>query len=235
MGTQEIILSIETATPVCSVALHIQGNLVASYELHTERSHSDQLTSIIEQVCKQSNILLSDVSAVALSKGPGSYTGLRIGVATAKGLCFALDKPLIAINTLEAMVWQINSFFDKDTLFCPMIDARRMEVYCLVADAYGKILEETQAKIIDNQSFDNILSQKKVVFFGNGAMKCRTVIQHENAIFIEGLYPVAKTVGLLASKRYTQKAFEDLIYFEPFYLKDFVGKKVADKVREYKC
>jgi tRNA threonylcarbamoyladenosine biosynthesis protein TsaB len=228
LSTQEIILSIETATPVCSVALHIQGNLVASYELHTERSHSDQLTSLIEQICKQSGISLPQISAVAISKGPGSYTGLRIGVATAKGLCFSLNKPLIAINTLEAMVWQINTFFDKNTLFCPMIDARRMEVYCLVADSKGGILETTQAKIIDNQSFENILSQNKVVFFGNGATKCKTAIQHENAIFIEDLYPIARTVGLLASKQYTQKAFEDLIYFEPFYLKDFVGKKVTN-------
>ncbi|KOY88159.1 tRNA threonylcarbamoyladenosine biosynthesis protein TsaB [bacterium 336/3] len=223
-----MILSIETATPVCSVALHIAGNLVANYELHTERSHSDQLTSMIEQICKQSGVRLSDISAVAISKGPGSYTGLRIGVATAKGLCFALDKPLIAINTLEAMVWQINAFFGENTLFCPMIDARRMEVYCLVADSKGNILEGTQAKIIDNQSFENILSTNKVVFFGNGATKCKSMIEHENAIFLEGVYPTAKTVGLLASQKYPQNIFEDLIYFEPFYLKDFVGKKVTN-------
>jgi len=228
LNAQEIILSIETATPVCSVALHIAGNLIASYELHTERSHSDQLTSMIEQVCKQGGVKLPEIAAIAISKGPGSYTGLRIGVATAKGMCFALDKPLVAINTLEAMVWQINTFFGENTLFCPMIDARRMEVYCLVADTKGNILQETEAKIIDHQSFENILSTNKVVFFGNGAMKCQELIQHENAIFLDGLYPSAKTVGLLASQKYTQKAFEDLIYFEPFYLKDFVGKKVTN-------
>lgn len=228
MNTQEIILSIETATPVCSVALHIAGNLVANYELHTERSHSDQLTSMIEQICKQSGVRLSDISAVAISKGPGSYTGLRIGVATAKGLCFSLDKPLLAVNTLEAMVWQINTFFGEKTLFCPMIDARRMEVYCLVTDSKGNILEETQAKIIDSQSFENILSTNKVVFFGNGAAKCKSILEHENAIFLENVYPTAKTVGLLASQKYPQNIFEDLIYFEPFYLKDFVGKKVTN-------
>jgi len=225
-----LILSIETATPVCSVALHKEKQLIASYELHTERSHSDQLTTLIEQICKQTGFQVSDLAAIAVSKGPGSYTGLRIGVATAKGLCFALNKPLVAINTLEAMVWQVNSFFDENTLFCPMIDARRMEVYSLVANSRGEILEETQAKIIDASSFEAFLAAQKVVFFGNGAKKCKNVLQHTHAIFLDDIYPLAKTVGLLAQQKFENQDFENLIYFEPFYLKDFVGKKVSDIV-----
>jgi tRNA threonylcarbamoyladenosine biosynthesis protein TsaB len=222
----KIILSIETATPICSVALHYEHRLLSIYELHSEKSHSEQLTVLIEQICKQNNILLKDISAVAVSKGPGSYTGLRIGTATAKGLCFALQKPLVAVNTLEAMVWQISAWVEPETLLCPMIDARRMEVYCLLANTKKEILEPTQALIVEPHSFEKYLSEQKIIFFGNGAKKCKDILKHPNAIFWENLYPSARSVGQIAWQKYQQAEFENLIYFEPFYLKDFVsGKK----------
>jgi len=225
-----IILSIETATPVCSVALHNENKLLGVYELHTEKSHSEQITVLIEQICKQNNISLKEISAVAVSKGPGSYTGLRIGTATAKGLCFALQKPLIAVNTLEGMIWQISACVEPETLLCPMIDARRMEVYCLLANREKEIIEPTQALIVEPHSFEKYLSEKKIVFFGNGASKCKDILNHENAVFWENLYPSARSVGQIAWQKYQQSEFENLIYFEPFYLKDFVGVQPAKKM-----
>ncbi len=218
-----MILSIETATPVCSVALHQEGKLIASYELHTEKSHSEELTLLIQEICKQSKCQLSEVSAIAISKGPGSYTGLRIGVATAKGLCYALQKPLVAINTLEAMIEQVIPFYSPNTLFCPMIDARRMEVYCLVANTQRELLMPTSAIIVENETFANYLSRDKVIFFGNGAEKCKKVISHPNAIFLENIYPLAKSMGEMAWKKYQKGEFENLFYFEPYYLKEFVS------------
>lgn len=218
-----LILSIETATPACSVALHQAGNLVALAELHTENAHSEQLTILIEQIIQRSKYTLQHIDAIAVSKGPGSYTGLRIGVATAKGLCFALDKPLIAINTLEAMTEQVRSIQTQKTLFCPMIDARRMEVYCLLADENGKMIVPTEAKIIEKNAFEDFLNQHKIVFFGNGAEKCKAIISSENAIFFAGVSCSAKSMGQLAYQKFLDKDFEELIYFEPFYLKDFVS------------
>lgn len=217
-----MILSLETATPICSVALHQEGNLIAHYELHTEKSHSEELTTLIQEICKQTKCQFSEISAVAVSKGPGSYTGLRIGVATAKGLCYALQKPLIAINTLMAMVEQVVNFFPSSTLFCPMIDARRMEVYALVANNQREILMPTSAIIVEANTFESYLNTGKVVFFGNGAEKCRKVISHPNAIFLENIYPLAKSMGKLAWQKFQAGAFEDLFYFEPYYLKEFL-------------
>jgi len=218
-----LILSIETATPACSVALHQNGILLSLAELHIENAHSEQLTMLIEQVMQRAKRKLEELDAVAVSKGPGSYTGLRIGVSTAKGLCFALDKPLLAINTLEAMVEQLRVFRTESTLFCPMIDARRMEVYCLVADENLQILSPTEAKIIENNAFEEFLHTYKMVFFGNGAQKCQELISHKNALFVEGFTCSAKSLGQLAHAKFLAKDFEELIYFEPFYLKDFVS------------
>lgn len=220
-----VILSIETATSVCSVALHQAGNLLGVYELYSEKSHSEQLSVLIEQICKQNHLLLKDISAVAVSQGPGSYTGLRIGTATAKGLCFALQKPLIAINTLEAMVWQISSWVEENTLLCPMIDARRMEVYCLLANQAKEIVEPTQALVVMPNSFEKYLSERKIVFFGNGASKCQAVLTHKNCIFWNNIFPSARSLGQIAWQKFQQNQFENLIYFEPYYLKDFVGTK----------
>ena len=219
-----LILSIDTSTKVCSVALHKDSRLLAINELYTEKSHSGMLTILCETVVKHAGFSLYDVDAFAVAKGPGSYTGLRIGVSTAKGFCFALDKPLLAINTLEAMAFQVKYFYDKSHLVCPMIDARRMEVYCQVLDNEMNVISETEAKIIDEESFSALLSRKKIVFMGDGSAKCQEKITHQNAIFpkIE-ITPSAKTVGILATNLYEKSLFENVVTFEPFYLKDFVG------------
>ena len=225
-----LILSIDTSTKVCSVALHQDGKLLAVNELYTEKSHSGMLTTLCENVVKHAGFSLNDLNAFAVAKGPGSYTGLRIGVSTAKGFCFALDKPLIAVNTLEAMAYQLKDFYDETHLLCPMIDARRMEVYCQVLDNQMNIILETEAKIIDELSFSELLDEKKVVFFGDGAAKCQAEITHKNAVFLHTeIHPSAKTIGVLATKSFEKSLFENVVTFEPFYLKDFVGTQ-AKKV-----
>lgn len=219
-----LILSIDTSTKVCSVALHQYGKLLAINELYTEKSHSGMLTTLCENVVRYAGFSLNDLDAFAVAKGPGSYTGLRIGVSTAKGFCFALDKPLIAVNTLEAMAYQLKDFYDETHLLCPMIDARRMEVYCQILDNQMNVISETEAKIINELSFSEILDEKKIVFFGDGATKCRAEISHKNAVFLNTeIHPSAKTVGLVATKSFEKSLFENVVTFEPFYLKDFVG------------
>ena len=219
-----LILSIDTSTKVCSVALHQDGKLLAINELYTEKSHSGMLTTLCENVVKHAHFSLSDLDAIAVAKGPGSYTGLRIGVSTAKGFCFALDKPLIAVNTLEAMAFQIKDFYDASYLICPMIDARRMEVYCQILDSEMNTVSKTEAKIIDEESFAELLAKNKIVFIGDGAVKCQEKITHPNAIFpTTEITPTAKTIGILATNFYTKSLFENVVTFEPFYLKEFVG------------
>ncbi|GAB3923630.1 tRNA (adenosine(37)-N6)-threonylcarbamoyltransferase complex dimerization subunit type 1 TsaB [Larkinella terrae] len=222
-----LILSLDTSTTVCSVALHHDGAVVACYELFTEKSSSGMLTTLIQNAVQQSGYPLSDLDAVAVAKGPGSYTGLRIGVSTAKGLCFALDKPLLAINTLEAMAHQLSGFYPRSYALCPLLDARRMEVYGAVYDSEGREIRPTSAQIIDEQSFADLLAEQPVVFFGNGAAKCRAVLSHQpNAVFPDSVvHPSAKTVGKLAALAYTENRFENVADFEPYYLKDFVGTK----------
>ena len=226
--TSPIILCLETSTKACSVALGQNGKVRAVKESLDEKySHAENLTLYIEEVCCQANIRLQDVDAIAVSKGPGSFTGLRIGVSTAKGLCYALDKPLIAINSLEAMVvGQISNLKSQiSNLFCPMIDARRMEVYCAVYDEQGNEIKKTSAEIIDENSFSDLLPKHKIYFFGDGATKCKSKISHPNAIFIEEVNPSAKFMIPIAEKCFSEKKFEDVAYFEPFYLKDFVDSK----------
>ncbi len=224
------IISLDTSTTVCSVALHHTnspdaGTLLACYELFTERTSSAMLTTLISNIVSQAGYELARLDAIAVAKGPGSYTGLRIGVSTAKGLCFALDKPLLAINTLAAMTEQIRSYFPTDYLLCPMIDARRIEVYCALYNTNGEEIQQTSAKIIDEYSFNEWLVQKPVVFFGDGAAKCRLLIGNQpNAIFpgIDVL-PSARTIGLLAASAFFRGQFENVATFEPFYLKDFMA------------
>ncbi len=219
-----LIISIDTSTKVCSVALHQEGKLLAFSELFAEKSHSGRLTMLIAQMVENAGFTLAEVDAIAVAKGPGSYTGLRIGVSTAKGLAFALDKPLLSVNTLEAMVAQITPFFPNDYWFCPMLDARRMEVYCGVWDKDLQVMQVTEAKIIDESSFEELLTEHRVVFFGDGAAKCKQKITHPNALFLAtDIHPSAKTIGYLAWEAYQQQAFENVVSFEPFYLKDFVG------------
>lgn len=219
------ILSIETSTTVCSVALHRDGELLAIREDSRPNSHAVNITLFAEAVAKEAGISLQNIDAIAVSKGPGSYTGLRIGVSAAKGLCYGLDKPLIAINTLEGMALneQLNAHITPSALLCPMIDARRMEVYCALFDSQRSLVEETKAVIVDESSFSMHLDTHKVIFFGDGAAKCRPVLTHPNAVFVDGITPSARLTGKLAYEYYQQSRFEDVAYFEPFYLKEFVG------------
>lgn len=227
-----IILSIETSTKACSAAIHQDGKLLSVSELYNEKSSSGMLTTLIEHVVKTASLTLQDIDAIAVAKGPGSYTGLRIGVSTAKGLCFTLEKPLIAINTLEALAYQLSTVnyqlgsIPLSILLCPMLDARRMEVYCAVYKADTlEVLEPTQAKIIDETSFADLLEKHKIIFFGDGAEKCRTTLGgNSNAIFFNHtIFPSAKSIGALATRAFEQQQFENVADFEPFYLKEFVG------------
>ncbi|GIV39303.1 MAG: tRNA (adenosine(37)-N6)-threonylcarbamoyltransferase complex dimerization subunit type 1 TsaB [Thermonema sp.] len=227
-----MILSIETATDVCSVALHNEGQLLASFALHLPQAHGKHLASLIDKLKQELSLDLRQLSAIAVSKGPGSYTGLRIGVATAKGLCYALQKPLIAVNTLEAMAYSARQYnLIQDAWICPMIDARRMEVYCMLIDHRGKVQSPTEAKIIDKDSFSELLSERYVIFCGNGMPKCRSLLEkRERALFMDHVVPHAEAVGALAWQRFQEGAFEDVAYFEPFYLKDFIAGKPKSKI-----
>jgi len=222
-----LILGIETATKNCSVALFQNGIVIAEKEhISDGYTHAEQLTSFIEEIVKLTNITLKDIDAVALSKGPGSYTGLRIGTSTAKGLCYALEIPLIAISTLKAMAFGMAKN-EKTAIYCPMIDARRMEVFSALFDENNKEIRSVQADVVDEQTYTKFLVNE-VLFFGDGALKCKEIINHKNAKFIEGIYPSAKNLGILANAKFENKDFEDVAYFDPYYLKDFVaGKKKA--------
>ncbi|HTJ53494.1 MAG TPA: tRNA (adenosine(37)-N6)-threonylcarbamoyltransferase complex dimerization subunit type 1 TsaB [Cyclobacteriaceae bacterium] len=222
-----LILSLETSTPVCSVALHDNGKLIAAAETHISQSAATKLAVLIDDVKKLAGIKMEELNAVAVTSGPGSYTGLRISTSTAKGLCYALNIPMISIGTLELLAFQVSKLTIEQFFLCPMIDARRMEVYCLVADRELKIKQAVQAKIIDETSFSEYLSERKVLFFGDGAEKCKTMITHSNAYFIENIFPAASQLGFLAHKKFELQQFEDLVHFEPFYLKDFVAKKAS--------
>lgn len=219
------IISIETATPVGSVALHSEGKLIAQRINNNQRKHGENITLFIDEVAKEAGITLKAIDAIAVSKGPGSYTGLRIGVSAAKGLCYGLEIPLISVNTLEGITHHqlLNAYKQQDVLFCPMIDARRMEVFCALYNSAGEEKQNTQALVIDEDSFKSHLNQKQVVFFGNGAEKCRSTLTHPNAIFVDDIEASAQTIGEVAFKKYQNKQFEDVAYFEPFYLKEFVA------------
>lgn len=219
-----LILQLETSTISCSVALSLDGNTIAVKELAERNIHAGYLTLFIEDVVAQCGKTLRDIGAVAVSMGPGSYTGLRIGVSTAKGLCYALDIPLIAINTLQAMTVGFMSLYnDQSVLFCPMIDARRMEVYAAVYNSQLDELLPVEARIIDENSFSDLLQNQNIVFFGDGAMKCQEVLAgNPTAIFVPEFLNSAKDLSSLAALKYDRKEFEDVAYFEPFYLKDFL-------------
>ena len=229
-----MILCLETSTRSCSVALGKDGKILALKESVDEKySHSENLTLYIESVCKQASAKLRNVDAIAVSQGPGSFTGLRIGVSTAKGLCYSLDKPLIAINSLQAMALGCINLkpgtSNQKHLYCPMIDARRMEVYCAVYDEHLKDIRTTSADIIDEKSFADLLAKNKMIFFGDGAEKCKSILAHSNAIFVDGINPSAQHMLPLAEKYFSEKKFEDVAYFEPFYLKDFITSSARSK------
>ena len=218
-----LILNLETATKTCSVALAKDADVLAHKELTTEKfSHAEKLNLFIEQVIAEANSSLNDLEAVAISAGPGSYTGLRIGTSTAKGLCYALDIPLISINSLKALAARVES---RSGLLCPMFDARRMEVYCAIYDNELNSILTTDAIVIDESSFQTELNSGLVHFIGPGAEKCMAAIKHENAIFDLKIEVSAKGMALLSEQKFKGSDFEDVAYFEPAYLKDFVAGK----------
>ena len=222
-----LILNIETSTRNCSVALFSGDKLIAEKSLLSEKySHSEKLTLFIEDVIRNSDYKLVDLDAIAVSKGPGSYTGLRIGVSTAKGLSYSLDIPLISISNLQSMAFNMSKKNSNYDLYCPMIDARRMEVFSAFYDKDNNQVRDIKADIITQYSYVKELEKNKVLFFGDGSPKCKNVLDSENAYFIENVFPRAEDMGLFALEKYNNKNFENVAYFEPFYLKDFLaGKK----------
>lgn len=220
-----LILSIETSSKYCSVALHESGKLVASEEVLLERSHSEQITLLIGKVMGNIGEGKS-LSAVAVSKGPGSYTGLRIGVSTAKGLCFALDLPLIGVNTLQVISARVNKEYNKEKFpVSPMMDARRMEVYTALFDPENNFVKETEPKIIDEGFRSDLLKKSSIVFAGDGAFKFKEFVSGKSeALFVDGIHPSAEFMGELAYRQFSAAQFEDVAYFEPFYLKEFYNK-----------
>jgi len=217
------ILQLETATQVCSAALSKNGETIAVKELQANNIHAGSLTLFIQEVMQMAGINYGDLDAIAVSKGPGSYTGLRIGVSTAKGLCFALDKPLIAVGTLPMMASGfLNSEPDFQGLICPMIDARRMEVFTAVYNTELHAIEQVTAKIIDAESFLAYLEKESITFIGDGAAKCKSAITYPNAKFSNENFNSASNMSTLAYGAFKKSEFEDVAYFEPFYLKDFV-------------
>lgn len=221
-----LIIHIETATPVCSVALSENGVLLQLRETSEKNSHSAVITLFIDEVMKAAGKEYHQLDAVAVSMGPGSYTGLRIGVSTAKGICYAIDKPLIAISTLQAMAAGVKKEIESlgtPSLFCPMIDARRMEVYNALYNPDLSVYRETCADIITSGSFHDELERFRIQFFGNGAEKCRPLLEsHPNAVFPEDFSISAAHMISLAEEKYSGKEFADVVYFEPYYLKDFI-------------
>lgn len=219
------ILSIETATTVCSVCVSAGEKVLAFKEVNSGYTHAENLHVFIQEVMKETGLSFSQLDAVAVSKGPGSYTGLRIGVSTAKGLCYGQDIPLIAIDTLESMAFAVASQKKEDALYCPMLDARRMEVYCAVYDQHGKNVIPVNALILDESSIQPFAKDKPVYFFGDGMDKARPLLSTlKGVIFIENVFPSAKNMVTLAAEKFSRKTFENLAHFEPFYLKEFFTK-----------
>jgi tRNA threonylcarbamoyladenosine biosynthesis protein TsaB len=234
-----LILHIETATDICSVALSAGEQLLALEESGPERSHATMLNPFIKKVYADAGREMSQTDAVSVSKGPGSYTGLRIGVSTAKGLAYGLGIPLLACGTLESMTQGVLDHsalkpylkeHKEDLILSPMLDARRMEVYTTFITPGLETLREVSAEVISPDSFQDILTEHKVVFFGNGSGKCKEVLQHPNTHFLEGINPSAAHMIFPCLKRYNVGIFEDVAYFEPFYLKDFIATTPRKKV-----
>jgi tRNA threonylcarbamoyladenosine biosynthesis protein TsaB len=222
-----LILNIETTTKNCSVSLSKEGKLIALKEINDGRySHAENLHPFITSVLQESNYTYSDLTAIAVSKGPGSYTGLRIGVSAAKGFCFALEIPLLSIDTLQALAAQAHI---ETGVIVPILDARRMEVYQAVFDATHKTIENTEAVIVEKETYDTYLSKGKITFLGDAVPKIKEIIKHENAVFIDNSFPSAKEMVQLSYDKFQQKDFEDVAYFEPYYLKDFMAIKSTKK------
>lgn len=213
------LLSLETSTDVCSVAIHQNGELLSHQVHNVQKSHSSLLPQIALDICQEAGLKLDEMSAIAVSEGPGSYTGLRIGVSTAKGFAYTLQIPLIAVPTLDIMLEAVRGKFPGDHYLCAMMDARRMEVYIKMEDHTGGERWKTQPMILEAHTFKE--QQDPVYLFGNGMPKFREIAAQDNLIFIEDIYPDAANMGRMALEKYQSNAFEDVAYFEPNYLKEW--------------
>ena len=226
-----VILNIETSTRVCSVSLAVDGVVKAIKESKIKNSHAEQVTLFSKTVIEEAGFTYDRLDAIAVSKGPGSYTGLRIGVSTAKGYCFALDKPLISVTTLDAMAWGlVNALRNKKQkldayLYCPMIDARRMEVYDAVYDYQLNKVKNISATILDEHTYDKFSARYAMVFGGDGAEKAKALYfgNSHKTYFLDGFEPSSMYMAELAEQKFQQQNFEDVAYFEPYYLKEFVA------------
>lgn len=221
------ILNIETSTDYCSVSISNNGNCeslkINIPDPENNKTHSELLAVFVNEIIIGLKIKMTDIDAVAISGGPGSYTGLRIGTSTAKGLCFGANLPLMSLNTIQIMATMARAKYSQDIDYIiPMIDARRMEVYTSVFDKNLNVVVDTEAKIIDENSFAEY-ADKKVLFCGNGASKCKDVLARDNFVFIDGIFPSAEYMCQLAEQNYSMRNFVDLVYYEPFYLKEFVA------------
>lgn len=219
------ILNIETSTEVCSVAVSHDGECIYQLEHTTGLAHTTHLAPFVEEALGYIDNHAIPLDVVAVSQGPGSYTGLRIGVSTAKGLCYGREVRLVAVPTLHTLCVPVLLHHDlpEDALLCPMIDARRMEVYDTIVDRALTTIRPTTADVITAESFADLLEKQPIYFFGNGAEKCKTLLTHPNARFIEGIVPHAKHMFPLAERAIALEQFEDVAYFEPYYLKEFVA------------
>ncbi len=222
------ILNVDTSTNVCSVAVSQDGACIFDKEDHSGPNHAERLGAFVDEALSFIDNHAIPLDAVAVSCGPGSYTGLRIGVSMAKGICYGRDVKLLAVPTLELLCVPVllrEIVTDDDALLCPMLDARRMEVYAQLFTRSLREVRPIQADVVDADTYREYLDKHPVYFFGNGAMKCKEVIDHPNAHFIEGIEALAKNMLPLAERRMAREEFEDVAYFVPFYLKDFVAKQ----------
>jgi len=224
------LLFLETATEVCSVALSKKNKIVASICSNKDNSHAENLFSYIDEVLFKSQCKISEMDGIVFGVGPGSYTGLRIGASAAKGICYALNIPLIGISTLKNIVLGAKSQLNNEqkALFCPMIDARRMEVFTALFDENGEIISEIESKVIDDSFLSTELENNIIYFCGNGMPKCQSILQHPHARFIDTPL-VANNMLLPALIKYKNNQFENVAYFEPFYLKEYIAKKTSVK------
>jgi len=231
-----MILCLETATNLCSVALCDSAGVISLRESNESKSHASQLTVFIEEIFRDNGIRAQDLKAVAVSKGPGSYTGLRIGVSVAKGIAYGASIPLIGIETTYSMFWGINKSIninpgsETGSLFCPMLDARRMEVYYALYDSAGNKIKDIAAEVINNDTFKDFPETRKIIFFGDGALKCKEVINRENALFATEYRISASHMHIPVIQAINEHLYEDVAYFEPLYLKDFITSKPTKNI-----
>lgn len=220
-----ILLCIETSTEICSVAIANNNQLLALEEVSEGNSHAKLLMSFVDKVLTTANIAINEIDAVCFSEGTGSYTGLRIGLSTAKGLCYTLDKKLIHVSTLQSMAWGARKAMALDAYYCPMIDARRMEVFTAIYDSRLAIVEEVKSKIITENTFIEIAKEQPLVLSGNGLEKCKEVIKETPNLIFSNVQTSAAYMIELAYEKYEKQQFENVAYVEPFYLKEFLAGK----------